>query len=142
MRKVIIDTNMLLVPGQHKVDIFTELDRVMDEQYEIIVLKGTLEELQRIIDGKTQATGADKQAAKLAQLLVKHHEQRDKVSSKTNCKALKIVSGSKHHVDDAIVEIAEDAFVATNDSGLKRRLLEKGIRVISLKQQKYLAIST
>lgn len=142
MRKVILDTNMLLVPGQFKVDIFTELDRIMDEPYEIVVLEGTIEELQKI--GET-ASGADKQAAKLAHLLLEHQQKRDFAASTTSqCKALKIIPGSKTaYVDDAILEIAEDdCFVATNDGELKHRLLEKGVRVIYLKQQQHLAIST
>ena len=143
MRKVIVDTNMLLVPGQFKVDIFSELERVMDEPYELIILKESLTELQKIIDGK-ETSGADKQAAKLALLLIDHQGKRDSAAStRSNCKALKIISGSQDkYVDDAIVEIAEDEFVATNDSGLKTRLLDKGVRVIYLKQQQHLAIST
>jgi len=143
MRRVILDTNILLVPGQCKVDIFSELDRLLDEPYEIVILKGTMDELKKIIDGKTGATGADKQTAKLGQLLIKHIEERSAAAStKSQCKALKIIQGSKNkYVDDAILEIAEDdAFVATNDSALKRRLLEKGCRVIYLQQQ-HLAIS-
>ena len=139
MRQVIVDTNMLLVPGQFKVDIFTELDKVMDESYEIVILQATLEELQKIAQS---GSGADSQAAKLANLLISHQQKRDfSASSRSNCKALKIVSSSTSYVDDAILEIAEDAFVATNDSALKQRLLEKGVRVIYLKQQQYLAIS-
>jgi uncharacterized protein len=140
MRRVIIDTNMLLVPGQFKVDIFTELDRVMDENYEIVILQASLEELKKISE---TGSGADKQAAKLGAMLVEHQKKRDfSASSRSNCKALKVIPGSKGtYVDDAIVEIAEDEFVATNDSGLKRRLLEKGVRVIYLKQQQHLAIS-
>jgi uncharacterized protein len=140
MRVVIVDTNMLLVPGQFKVDIFSELDRIMDEAYEIHILQGSLEELQKVAE---TGSGADKQAAKLGQLLVDHQRKRDfSASSRSNCKGLKIVSRSSKYVDDAILEIAEDAFVATNDGELKRRLLEKGIRVIYLKQQQHLAIST
>lgn len=141
MRRVILDTNMLLVPGQFKVDIFTELDRIIDEPYEIVILDKTLEELKKITEtGK----GADKQAAKLAGLLIEHQKKRDfNASSRSNCKGLKIISSSSGlYVDDAIIEIAEDEFVATNDSELKRRLLEKGVRVIYLKQQQHLAIST
>jgi uncharacterized protein len=138
MKRVIVDTNMLLVPGQFKVDIFTELDRIMEEPYEIAILKGTLDELQKIALSK----GQDGQAAKLGMMLVEHQRKRDFAASSTsNCKGLKIIQGSNQYVDDAIVEIAEDEFVATNDSGLKRRLLEKGVRVIYLKQSQHLAIS-
>jgi hypothetical protein len=139
MRKVIVDTNMLLVPGQFKVDIFTEIDRVMDEPYEIVVLEGSLAELKKIAE---TGSGEDKRAAKLAAMLVEHMRKRD-FASTGNCKALKIVAGSPDkYVDDAILEIAEDELVATNDGELKRRLLDKGVRVIYLKQQQHLAIST
>jgi len=139
MCTVIIDTNMLLVPGQFKVDIFTELDRIMDEPYEITILEGSLQELEKI---KKTGSGADKQAAKLGHMLLEHQKKRESAAS-SNCKGLKILHSSKEKtVDDAIVEIAEDdTLVATNDSGLKRRLLEKGVRVIYLKQQQHLAIS-
>jgi rRNA-processing protein FCF1 len=131
---------MLLVPAQFKVDIFSELDRIMEEPYELAVLQGTMDELKKLAAGKTK----DSQAAKLGLLLVGHQQKRDfAASSGSNCKALKIIPSSNNlYVDDAIVEIAEDEFVATNDSELKRRLLEKGIRVIYLKQQQHLAIST
>jgi hypothetical protein len=141
MKRVIIDTNMLLVPGQHKVDIFSALDRLLEEPYEIVLLEASLAELKRLATG----TGADAQAAKLGLLLVEHQRRRDfAAASGSMCKALKSVPGSrKEHVDDAIVRIAEDdTLVATNDAGLKRRLLEKGVRVIYLRQQKTLAIST
>lgn len=141
-RRVIIDTNMLLVPGQCKVDIFTELDRLIEEPYEIVILQGTLDELAKISEG-ADVSGADKQAARLAVMLVEHQRTRDFAASTGSlCKALKIISGStEKYVDDAIQEIAEDALVATNDGELKRRLLEKGVRVIYLKQQQHLAIS-
>lgn len=141
MQKVILDTNMLLVPGQHKVDIFTELDRILEESYEVLLLETSIDELKGLASG----TGADAQAAKLGLMLIEHQRKRDfAAATGSMCKALKTISSSnKEHVDDAIVRIAEDGtFVATNDSGLKRRLLEKGVRVIYLRQQKTLAIST
>ena len=77
-------------------------------------------------------------------MLIAH--QRDRVfpaASASQCKGLKIIPGSgDQHVDDALLAIADDdTLVATNDGGLKRRLLERGIRVIFLKSRKYLAIA-
>ncbi len=141
MKKIIIDTNMLLVPGQHKVDIFTEIERIMEETYEIHILKGVVDELAKLAVGN----GIDAQAARLGKMLLEHQQKRDfAAASSGQCKALKIISQSKElHVDDAIVSIAEDdTLVATNDAELKRRLLDKGIRVIYLRQQKHLTIST
>lgn len=132
---------MLLVPGQFKVDVFTEIERLMDEPYELVVLEGTLKELERIAK---EAGADDRRAAKLAQLLVDHQRKGASAAAKAGrCKGLKIIDGSAHgYVDDAIVAIAEDdALVATNDGELKRRLLERGGRVIFLKQKQYLAMS-
>ncbi len=132
---------MLLVPGQFKVDIFTELERLMDEPYETVILEGTLKELERIAK---EGSAEDRRAAKLAQLLVEHQRKGAfAAAGGAKCKALKIIDGSAQgYVDDAIVAIAEDdALVATNDGELKRRLLERGVRVIFLKQKQYLAVS-
>jgi len=144
VKRVIIDTNMLLVPGQFTVDIFTELDRVVEESYTVEILNRSLEELARIASGASGSSADDRRAAKLATLLVEHQKARDwAASSGSQCKGLKIIPGSAdQHVDDAIVAIADDdSLVATNDGGLKRRLLERGVRVIFLKANKYLAIA-
>ena len=45
MKKIIFDTNFALVPAQLKVDIFSEIVRIMDEKYEICVLKETISEM-------------------------------------------------------------------------------------------------
>jgi len=138
MTRVILDTNMLLVPGQFKVDVFTEIDRIMEEPYELVILDGSLEELKKLAAG----SGDDARSAKLGQLLIDHQEKRD-FAANTQCKGLKILGSSVgSHVDDAILKIAEDdTLVATNDGDLKRRLLEQGVRVIYLKQQQYLTVT-
>ncbi len=138
--RVVLDTNMLLVPGQFKVDIFSEIDRLMDESYELIVLEGTLKELEKIAQ---TGSGADKMSAKLGKMLLEHNMKRDFAAAGSNCKALKVISSSSdEYVDDAIVSIAEDdTLVATNDGELKRRLLERGTRVIFLKQNQYLELA-
>ena len=138
MRKIIIDTNMLLVPGQFKVDIFSEIDRVVQDQYELVVVDKTITELDKIIKS---GSGEDKRAAKLGKLLLEN--RKTETPAHTHCKGLKIASSSKDtYVDDAILEIAEDdTLVATNDGELKKRLLEQGVQVIFLKQEQYLSIS-
>ncbi len=125
-KKVILDTNFLLVPGQFSVDIFSEIDRLMDFPYQLEVLKGTLPELKKINDtGSTK----DKMAAKLAVVLIKQ-------------KGLKMVANySTDNVDDSIVRLAnKDTYVATQDKELKSRLKKKGVKIITLRQKKYLII--
>ena len=140
VKRVLLDTNMLLVPGQFKVDIFSEIERLMDEPYELVVVDGTLKELERI---QASGSGEDKRAARLGLMLLEHQRARDAPAlAAGKCKGLKTIPGSVAYVDDAIFAIAEDdTLVATNDGDLKRRLLERGVRVIFLKQRQYLALS-
>ena len=46
MKKIILDTNFLLIPAQFKVDIFDEIDRIMIEKYQLFVLDKTIDELK------------------------------------------------------------------------------------------------
>ncbi len=125
-KKVVLDTNFLLIPGQFRVDIFSELDRVCQGAYQVFILDKTLEELENIL---RKQRGKHKEAAKLALGLVK-------------AKNINTLPSGKETVDDAIVALADkDTLVATQDMGLKRRLKGKAGGVITLRQKKYLIIS-
>ena len=57
MKKIILDTNFLLIPSQFNVDIFTEIDRICLFKYKLCVLDETINELNSIIEkqkGKKQ----------------------------------------------------------------------------------------
>lgn len=114
--KVIIDTNALMIPVQFNVDIFNELHRIGFDHF--IVPLAVLTELDRLV---TLARGQDRIAAKVGKSLAQRCE----------------VVPLEGHADDIIVSLAQDtgAAVLTNDIGLKKRLLEMGIRVISLRQK-------
>jgi uncharacterized protein len=126
-KKVILDTNFLLIPGQFKVDVFSEIERIMLNPYELCVVDETVSELDRIV----MAAGVkDKFAAKLALVLLIQ-------------KSLKRLPCSKglDNADDCIVSYSdENSYVATQDSELKKRVKAKGSRVIGLRQKKYLVI--
>jgi len=124
-KKVILDTNFLLIPGQFMVDIFTEVGRIMQEPFELCVIDKSMKELNQIV-----VTGKEKDrfAAKLALVL----------AIQKNLKTLHSF-GNKKSVDDIIVSKADkDTYVATQDKALRERLKEKGARIIGLRQQKYL----
>jgi uncharacterized protein len=129
-KKIIIDTNFLLVPGQFRVDIFDEIERIAHFPYELMIIDRTVNELNKIIAGR--ATQNDKTAARIALvLLAKYPVLQIKVAGYT--------------VDDAIVNYVREnptTLVATNDAGLMRRL--KGLRLhialVRLKQKKYLSL--
>jgi hypothetical protein len=127
MRKILLDTNFLLIPYQFKVDIFTQIDRISMFKYKLFVLDKTIEELKKIVE---EQKGKNKEAAKIALKLI----------SIKNMRVIKTKSDKK--TDDIILDIAskDDFIVATQDKDLKRRLINQGIIIIVLRQKKKLAI--
>ncbi|MDD1671645.1 MAG: nucleotide-binding protein [Methanomicrobiales archaeon] len=119
---VLLDTNALMLPVQFGIDIFSELERILG-QYQPVVLRGTLEELERIAQG----TGDNAVAARVGRTLAERcHMEGDKEE--------------RGDVDTAIIRFAErnQCAVVTNDLALKKILQEKGIRVISMRKLKRL----
>ena len=124
MRKIILDTNFLMVPFQFKVDIFSEIERICKFNYRIYVYEQSSEELKNIIQ---KQRGSHKKAAKMAIQLVK-------------AKKPSIIK-RQGYVDDMILEDADaEAVVATLDIALRKKLLGKGVSVIILRQKKYLQL--
>jgi len=123
MQKVVLDTNMLLVPFQFHVDIFSEIDRLMEGRAEPVLLSPCVEELKALAAG----SGRDARAAKAALDMVER------------LKLNKTKAGGP--ADDAIVEYAlkEKAAVCTNDKELRDKLRKKGIRTIGLRDNSHLA---
>ena len=126
IKKIIIDTNFLLIPYQFKVDIFSEIRRICDFNYEICIIDKTIDELRKIM----MTPGRDKLGAVLALQLLTHH------------KVKKILTKKDKSVDDLIVDMAgKDILVATQDMELKKRLKKNKVRLIVMRQKKYLALS-
>lgn len=123
MKRIILDTNFLLIPGQHHVDIFSEVHRICPFAYELCILEQSVKELERLREG---GRGKDKQAVLLAFGLIK-------------AKDIKIIPGKPAHVDDTLAALSEDpdVIVATQDRALKHRLKH---RAIVLRQKKYLML--
>ena len=127
MKRIIIDTNFLLIPAQFKVDIFTEINRIMQEPYELCIVDKTIDELNSI---KTKASGRDKRAADLALQLLK-------------AKKIKHLKTEKNlNTDKLIVKLAKspDCVVATQDVALKRVLKQNKVKLIVLRQKKHLEL--
>ncbi len=128
--KVILDTNFLFIPGDLGVDIFTEIQKIMSEPYELCVMDATINELEKIM----ATTSKQKQGlnAKLGLILVKQ-------------KNLKTINSSfKNYADQSILEYAaknpEKTIVATQDKDLKNKLKKIPTRIITLRQKKYLGM--
>lgn len=127
MKQIIIDTSMLIAAAQFRADIFSEISRICLFNYHLCIIDRTIDELNRIYEGQK---GRHKAAAKLALALLK--PQKIMVID-----TRKIDSG---YVDRLILETAKkgESVVATQDIVLKRKLKEKGIQVITLRQKKHL----
>lgn len=124
-KRVIYDTNAILLTGKG-IDVFSEVQRIMQFPHTLAVLSGTLEELEKIRQDPAQK-GDDKFCAKLGIVLIKQ-------------KGLKIIKSSSNElVDDVLVSLAnDDTYIVTQDKALQERIRDKKGHIIALKQKKYL----
>lgn len=142
MKRIILDTNFVMMPGELGIDIFSEIERIVPQTHEICIIDQTLAELENI--RKTQS-GAAKRAVKLALCLIKAKGLKILASPQDTlwsgapqaCRA----GLGKTNVDQLILDIAGgDDLVATNDAALIKKLKDKGVSLIILRQKKYLTI--
>lgn len=125
MKKIILDTNFLLIPAQFKVDIFSEIDRICLFNYKMYIVDKSIDELKSIVENQK---GRNKSAAKMALQLVKN-------------KNIEMLKTGKGKVDDLILSILnKDTILATQDILLRRRAAEKGAELILLRSKKYLIL--
>ena len=125
--KVILDANAFFVPLRFKIDIFEELKRVLDVNFEPILLSPIRRELEKIAE-----KGSDKMQKNVAYAL--------KLAEK--CKSFEVGEKTGGSPDDAIVYMAKkwNCPVFTNDRELKKRLRDINVPVIYLRQKSRLEI--
>jgi rRNA-processing protein FCF1 len=123
-QKVLLDTNFILIPAKFKVDIYSEINRVMEEPYELYVLDKSLDELDSIIE---TSKGKEKAFARLGKAILKAKKP----------KTLKTTS--KDYVDNIILGL-DGYIVATVDHDLRAKLKKRGVRTIVLRQKRYLVL--
>lgn len=125
MKRIIIDTNFLMIPYKYRVDIFSEFSRICDFNYKLIVIDRTVHELRNIME---KQAGREKKAAKFALKLI-------------GSKGIDLLKSDDVDVDTLILgNLNDDTIVATQDAALKKELLKKGASVIILRQKKYLKL--
>ena len=125
-RRVILDSNFLLVPFQFKVDVISELEGLLGS-FEPLILSTTIEELKRLAGRKPESLRRAALAA--LEYAVKHgviHVKRE----------------AEESYDDVIVRVAKDlkCIVATNDKELRRRLRKESIPTVFLRQKRKLEL--
>lgn len=126
MRGVILDANFLLLPFQFRIDIFSEIERLIGK-FEPIVLSTTLDELKKLSSLRSTKVG------RLA---------RSAIEMTKKCRIVNVDVKSGESYDDVLLRVAKENnyIVATNDRRLKRRLREAGIATIFLRERAYLQI--
>ena len=125
MKKVILDTNFLLIPVQFKVDIFSEIDRICLFAYKLYIVDKTINELEKIIETEKPK---DKMAAKIALQLIKR-------------KKVDIIKTAEGKVDDIILDLlGKDSILATQDALLRKKARKRGNKVIVLRSKKHLIL--
>jgi rRNA-processing protein FCF1 len=125
--KVIFDTNFLIYAIKHKINIDYELNRVLTANYEIIILKCVIGELEKL---KTQLKGKEKFSINILLSLIKKYKTEEYDDGK--------------YADDIIVNYVNEqknrnnmVVVCTNDKELKNRLGSMGAPIIIVKQKNY-----
>ena len=115
-KRVILDTNFLMLPAQFGVDVFGKLRELLEGEYELVTSRMALFELMRLSAGRGKDAGAARVALKLV-------EER-KVA----------VEESAEPVDDWLTaEGKKGAIVCTNDGELILRLKRGKVKCVRLR---------
>lgn len=130
MKKVIFDTNALMIPAEQKIDIFEEVEKQIGN-YQAIAPESVMEELQKMSEKSKDA----KIGLELAR-------------RKCRPQQIDIQNNNCGGADKDIIELAthlkekenNKIQVVTNDRKLRKKLLEKNISVFYLRQKKTLEI--
>ena len=121
MYRVLLDTNFLLVPFQCGVDIFAELERLLDVEYEIIIPAPVVRELERLVE----KGGREARNARSAMELVK---------------GVKVLEMGGDADTALLTSAAGDTVICTNDKLLRERVRQKRAPVIYMRQKRYLVL--
>ena len=122
--RVVLDTNALMMPVECNVRLFEELERVLGH-VEPMVPAAVLAELEDLSGSASEEARAASVGRDLA----------DRCA---------VVETDQDYADDAVLEAGlrePIAHAVTNDDALKRRLLDAGVSVISLRGKHKLAIT-
>jgi rRNA-processing protein FCF1 len=124
---VILDTNALLMIFQFKLNLESELDRLLGS-YNIIIPSGVVAELEKLVSSVPEAQAA-----------LRLSERYNIIELGTDPA---LPEKSSDRIDLAIVAMAErlNAIVVTNDKQLRTNLKTKNLKTIYLKSKSHLEL--
>jgi uncharacterized protein len=125
--KIIIDSNVFFVPLQFKIDIFAEMEKLLNRNIELILLSPVKNELEML-------------AKKSSPDIVK--KAKFALSIASMCTFIKVKEKRLELTDDAILRVASQwkSPVFTNDKALKKKLRDISVPVIYVRQKSRLEI--
>jgi len=115
-----------MIPIQFKVDIFAELNRLLEKRFEPTILLPVYNELKKMV-------AEDATKGRQAAFSMKQVER---------CHLVRVEKKPFESVDDLILRYAKDysCIVATNDSNLRRRLRKARVPAIYLREKTHLQL--
>jgi len=124
--KVILDSNFLMIPFQFNLDVFQEIEFLLQKKVDFIVPSAVKSELT----GLSTRGGEGAAEASLALQLA------------SRCRVVEVTLETNETVDDAIVKASQKlgAVVATNDIELKNRLKLLKVPVVYLRDKSKLEV--
>lgn len=118
---VILDANFLMAPGELGVDIFEEMERVLDAEYELLATEPVKREVQKLSKGR----GEDSKAARIALELMERN-------------GVEIVETNRRDGDASVIELArkvEEPVVATNDKNLRKQFRSRSVPTLFIRSK-------
>ena len=125
--KIILDSNALFVPLEFKIDIFSEVECLLNRNVNFILLSTVKRELEIL---------STKESPKM------RREAAYALKLGEKCQYVNVDNNEKLRTDDIIVKVAKawNSPVFTNDSQLRRRLRDISVPVIYVRQKSRLEI--
>ena len=124
---IIVDSNALFAPIEYKIDVFTELQNLLNRNYDLVLISPVKKELENLTQ---KSSPKIRRNAAFALILAE------------KCTYIKVQEKPNEPTDDAILRIAKQwkAPVFTNDKQLKRKLRDISMPVIYVRAKTRLEI--
>ena len=123
--KILCDTNFLLIPLRFGVDVFTVADEALNDITSFYVSSRVIDEINLL---KRDAKPSFEKELLFALKMVEQCEI--------------IEDASETEVDDSLIQLAKqnDLVIGTSDSELRKKARHEGVRVLYLRQRRYLVL--
>ncbi len=134
--QILLDANFLLIPSQMHLDIYKQLELNFPKPYKLIILSAIFIELEKKIRNFPRKNKF-KQEYKLSREILEQQEYS----------LINLERQPNQLVDDLLLDYAiksrergDNVYIATNDRELRKKCRENNIKVIFVRQRKYLEI--